>query len=204
MKNWSLLFSLPIFVSTSLGFAKENLELSSQTEASSHQGGGGHGSSPHQHGSGGSPHGHGGHGSSHQHGHGSHGDRGHGNHRGHGHHEQRSRDHREARGHYHHGRFDDHYYHSHFGWRHPIVWGGPGFWYGAAWVSPFWFGGVYWGFGPGVVFLPEWQISGWYIGIVSSGYVLLNPAFPSVQVPVVVNINMGPSEDQDEEDDDSD
>ncbi len=114
--------------------------------------------------------------------------------------EQRSREHRDARGHYHHGRFDDHYYHSHFGRGHPIIWGGPGFWYGAAWASPFWFGGVYWGFGAGFVFLPEWQVPGWYISSIPSGYVLLNPGFPTVQVPVVVNVNMAPPVEQDQGD----
>jgi hypothetical protein len=48
--------------------------------------------------------------------------------------------------------------------------------------------------------LPEWQVAGWYVTGTSDGYVLINPAFPSVQVPVVVQINLAPSADQDETD----
>jgi hypothetical protein len=122
-------------------------------------------------------------------------------HGSHGHHgRNRSHHHSEARGHYHHGRFDDGYFGAHFGRGNLIIWGGPGFWYGAPWVSPFWFGGVYWGFGPGFVFLPEWRVGGWYVASATAGYVLLNPAFPAVQVPVVVNINLAPPAEQDEAD----
>jgi hypothetical protein len=179
MKN--IIFALSFFAFTVPGFAKENSksEPSSSSEVSAHQ----HGGSVHgSHGSHGHQGGHGGHGGGHGHGHG------------------RSHDHRNARGHYHNGRFDHGYYNSHFGPAFPIFWGGAGFWFGAPWVSPFWFGGVYWGWGPGVVFLPEWQVGGWYVASISTGYVLLNPAFSSVQVPVVVQINLAPPDDEDEAD----
>ena len=186
MKNFSLMFALSVVALTASGFAEGH-----GGGGGGHEGGGGHAGSSHA-GSG--------HGSSAGHAGSSHGGSGHGHNAGHGHGGQRSHAHREARSHYRHGRFDRHYYGSHFGRGYPIVWGGAGFWFGAAWASPFWFGGVYWGFGPGVVFLPEWQVGGWYIGSVPSGYVLLNPAFPTVQVPVVVNINMAPPADNDDTD----
>ncbi len=151
-------------------FAAPGFAEENSIELSARHGGSGHG------GHGGHPHG----GSGHHHGGSGHG--------GHGHH---------GHGHYHHGRFDDHYFHSHFGIRHPIIWGGPGFfWFGAPWISPFWFGGVWWGFGVSVVFLPEWQVGGWYVASATAGYVLLNPTFPGVQVPVVVQINLAPPVDE--------
>jgi hypothetical protein len=121
--------------------------------------------------------------SAHQHGGSGHG--GHGGHSGHGGHGHSSRSHAHsyARGHYHHGRFDHGYFNSHFGPGYPIFWGG-----------------VYWGFGPGFVFLPQWQVAGWYVASIATGYVLLNPAFPTVQVPVVVNINLAPPADEDDAD----
>jgi hypothetical protein len=173
VKNFVI--ALSIFAFTAPGFAEEN--SSSKELSARHGGSGGHG-------------GHGGHshGSSGHH----HGGSGHG---GHGHH-----GHGDGRGHYHHGRFDDHYFHSHFGPGNLIIWGGPGFfWFGAPWISPFWFGGVWWGFGVGVAFLPQWQVAGWYVASVATGYVLLNATFPGVQVPVVVNINMAPPAQGDEE-----
>ncbi len=172
VKNVVLIFALSVFTFTIPGFAEENTksESSSKPEISAHHGGGGHG--------------HGGHGH-------------HGHHGGHGH-GHRSHSHRNARGHYHNGRFDHGYFNSHFGPGYPILWGGPGFWFGAPWVSPFWFGGVYWGFGPGFVFAPEWRVGGWYVASIATGYVLLNPTFPTVQVPVVVNINLAPPDDEDE------
>ena len=114
----------------------------------------------------------------------------------------RHNDHRSAQRAYRNGRFNDRYFGSHFGPRYVIVFGGPGFWYGAPYVSPFFFGGVYFNFGP-FVFLPGYQIGGWYIdycdyasGYYVGSYVLINPAFPGVIVPVVVEIDIQPAEEQ--------
>ncbi len=181
MKNIVLIFAFSVFAFTTPGFAEENSGPSSTIELSAH----GHGGSGHRHGGSGRRHG---------------GSR-HGSHGHHGHKRHRSRSHREARSHYHHGRFDHGYFGANFGPGYPIFWGAPGFWFGAPWISPFWFGGVYWGFGPGFVFLPEWRVEGWYVASIATGYVLLNPTFPTVQVPVVVNINLAPPDDEDEADD---
>jgi hypothetical protein len=186
VKNLILILGLSGFAFTAPGFAEENSSSTTELLArGEHGGGSGHsqGGSGHSQGASarrqGSSGGHGNHAASHGH---------------------RSSAHNNARSHYRHGRFDNGYYHSHFGPGYPIFWGGPGFWFGAPWFSPFWFGGVYWGFGAGIVFLPEWQVSGWYVASVATGYVLLNPAFPSVQVPVVVQINLAPPADQDDAD----
>jgi hypothetical protein len=48
--------------------------------------------------------------------------------------------------------------------------------------------------------LPQWQVAGWYVASIATGYVLLNPTFPTVQVPVVVNINLAPPDDEDDSD----
>jgi len=107
----------------------------------------------------------------------------------------RRNEYRGARKAFHNGRFNDRYFGEHFGFGHPIIWGGPGFWYGSPFMGPFFFGGIYWSWGYDFMFLPEWQIGGWYIDYMPGGYMLVNPGFPTITIPVIVNIDLAPVDD---------
>ena len=86
---------------------------------------------------------------------------------------QRNDGYREAHDHYRGGRFDREYFVGHFGPSFGIVWGGPGFWFGTPFGSPFFFGGVYFGFGVGYMMPLEYQVGGWYVDEGPAGYVIV-------------------------------
>lgn len=110
---------------------------------------------------------------------------------------QRRNDHRAARGAYHNGRFNDRYFGSHFGREHAVVFGTPGLWVGRPFYSPFWWGGVQWGFGPGIFWPDAWGMGlGVYIDYIPGiGFVLVNPAFPDTTLPLTADVDAQPVDD---------
>ncbi|MGB9408549.1 MAG: hypothetical protein WCA89_13500, partial [Terracidiphilus sp.] len=110
---------------------------------------------------------------------------------------QRRHDYRSARSAYRNGRFNDRYFHSHYGREHAVVFSTPGLWVGRPFYSPFWWGGMEWGFGPGIFWPDAWGMGlGVYIDYVPGiGYVLVNPAFPDTTLPLSVDIDAQPVDD---------
>jgi hypothetical protein len=105
----------------------------------------------------------------------------------------RRNDYRSAHSAYRNGRFNDRYYGSHFGRYHPVVFGG-GMWVGRPFWSPFWWGGIEWGFGPGIFWPDAWGMGiGCYIEYIPGiGYVLVNPAFPDTTLALTANLDAEP------------
>jgi hypothetical protein len=114
---------------------------------------------------------------------------------------QRHRDYRAARGAYRNGRFNDRYYAGHFGPSHAVVFSTPGLWVGTPYASPFWWGGVQWGFGPGIFWPDAWGLGdGVFIeDLPGVGYVLADPAFPDTTVPVVADVDAQPTDEPDQQ-----
>ncbi len=114
---------------------------------------------------------------------------------------QRRHDYRAARSAYRNGRFNDRFYGAHFGAAHPIAFGGPGLWVGRPFFSPFWWGGVEFGFGPGIFWPDAWGMGfGVYIEYIPGvGYVLADPAFPDTTLPLTVDIDAQPVDDPDQQ-----
>jgi hypothetical protein len=108
-------------------------------------------------------------------------------------------EHRAAHREFRNGRFSDRYYGAHFGRAHAIVFGGPRFWVGTPYGSPFWWGGVQWGFGPGIFWPGLWGLGeGCYIEYVPGvGYVMVNPAFPDTTLALTANIDAEPVDELD-------
>ena len=113
----------------------------------------------------------------------------------------RRNDYRAARSAFRGGRFNDRFYSAHFGRSHPVVFGGGGrsIWIGAPFASPFWWGGVEFGFGPGIFWPGAWGMGfGCYIDYVPGiGYVLVNPDFPGDPLALTVNLDAQPIDDPD-------
>jgi hypothetical protein len=114
---------------------------------------------------------------------------------------QRHNDNRAARSAYRNGRFNDRYYSGHFGASHAVAFSTPGLWIGTPYASPFWWGGVQWGFGPGVFWPSAWGMGdGVYIEYLpGTGFVLADPAFPDTTLPIVADVDAQPTDEPDQQ-----
>jgi len=72
---------------------------------------------------------------------------------------------------------------------------------GSPYESPFWYGGVEFGFAPGVIWPGVWgRCDAFYIGYVDGvGYALVDPAYADVTLPLAVDIDAQVSDEPDEQ-----
>jgi hypothetical protein len=113
----------------------------------------------------------------------------------------RHRDNRAARAAYSNGRFNDRYYAGHFGAAHAVAFGAPGVWVGTPYASPFWWGGMQWGFGPGIFWPDAWGMGdGCFIEYMpGGGFALANPAFPDTTLALVADVDAQPMDEADQQ-----
>ena len=105
------------------------------------------------------------------------------------------RDNKAARAAFRNGRFNERYYGANFGRYHHFGFCGAGrFWMGSPYASPFWFGGVEFGFAPGVFWPGAWgRCDEFYIEYLDGvGYALVDPAYADVTLPLAVDIDAQP------------
>ncbi|MGP8270333.1 MAG: hypothetical protein ACLQLH_09715 [Terracidiphilus sp.] len=109
---------------------------------------------------------------------------------------------RAARGAFRNGRFNARYFGSHFGRNHLFGFCGAGrFWMGSPYASDFWFGGVEFAFGPGMIWPGAWgRCDEFYVDYIDGvGYALVDPAYADVTLPLAVDIDAQPMDEPDQQ-----